>query len=133
MFKVLETILEDLTAAKKYERYTEVQQYVIEKKLKDLVRIDSERTRIFIESHSNSDDDGGGGGADSAIEKLSAFPDLQLKLLDKIVKNKREKGQAISSHLLALHIDLISTFFPQKVVTELRQFDYPLDDALRIC
>ncbi|KAL4432348.1 hypothetical protein ABPG74_011107 [Tetrahymena malaccensis] len=126
IFPFLETLFEGLNKNKDNEKIKVLLQYIFTSKLKDLVRLDSEKTKEFIEKFTTA------GEADQAIEQLSQFPELQFKLLDKIIQSKRNRQQDIPEHLLVLQLELVAKLNPARVLFELKSFDYPLDESLKI-
>ncbi|KAL4478953.1 hypothetical protein ABPG72_019390 [Tetrahymena utriculariae] len=126
IFPFLETLFEGLNKNKDNQKIKVLLQYIFTSKLKDLVRLDSEKTKEFIEKFTTA------GEADQAIEQLSQFPELQFKLLDKIIQSKRNKQQDIPEHLLVLQLELVAKLNPARVLFELKSFDYPLDESLKI-
>jgi len=98
---------------------------VIISNLRELVRIDSEKTRkIIVGLDKNLEI--------TAIYHLENIPDLQLEYLKRILA-KREEGIEVADNLLKLHIGLLCQLHPKEVLPEVKQFDYPLEDCMDIC
>lgn len=64
-------------------------QFILKNRLKDIVKLDSDKARILIENFNKENVE------NQAIEQLCEFPDLQYKLLEKIIQNKRKKQEEI--------------------------------------
>lgn len=67
-----------------------------------------------------------------AVKKLNNFPKLQLEYLKNILA-QRHQGVKIQDDLLVLHLRLLCELHPDLVVKEVKSYNYPLDEGLRLC
>ena len=66
------------------------------------------------------------------VNHLSAYPNLQLEYMQRLLK-ERERGEKIDNDLLVLFIKLLCELDPTKVLAELMNYVYPLDECLKLC
>jgi len=67
-----------------------------------------------------------------AIKALEPFPKLQLDYLRGIL-SQRDIGLKVSDDLLILHIKLLCQLHPKLVLKEVSEYNYPLDECMKIC
>lgn len=96
-------------------------------KITDLIQINSERTRdLFSRFNSESEK--------VVINKLENYPDLQLEYVENVLKKERDQGHKVDSDLLILNITLLcKRAYTEKILYEVKTFEYPLDNILPPC
>jgi hypothetical protein len=72
-------------------------------------------------------------GAD-VIAKLTKYPHLQIKYLDSLLEEEKQKpSNRVSTQSKLLYVRLMTQHFPDSLCNALETFNFPLDDCLKIC
>ncbi|CAD8126614.1 unnamed protein product [Paramecium sonneborni] len=95
-------------------------------KISDLIQIDWNKTRIIFSNYNSESEK-------VVIEKLSQFPELQLQYIDNVIKRERELGNKVDNNFLIINIQLLCQLNPDKIIDEVSQNDYPLEEILEPC
>jgi hypothetical protein len=93
--------------------------------LTDLIKINSERTRELVSRFLKASEK-------NIVVKLQAYPELQLEYIEHVLRD-REEGKKIDNEVLTIHIQLLCQQHPHRILQEVQKWDYPLDEALRLC
>lgn len=67
------------------------------------------------------------------VNKLDNYPEEQLNYIINILKDREEGKRMFDNQILIKHISLLSRFKPEAIYPEISQWDYPIDECLKIC
>eukprot|EP01017_Pseudomicrothorax_dubius_P021471 TRINITY_DN2312_c0_g2_i2.p1 TRINITY_DN2312_c0_g2~~TRINITY_DN2312_c0_g2_i2.p1 ORF type:complete len:569 (-),score=142.51 TRINITY_DN2312_c0_g2_i2:600-2306(-) len=99
---------------------------VIQSSLKDLVSLNSEKTQRLISVHFKNEERG-------IIKHLDPYPQVQAEYLERALEMERARGGRVDNELLVMNVRLLCRLNPRKLKEELRKYDYPLDQSVKIC
>lgn len=106
------------------EKMNEVLKHIL-MKLEKFVQISSERTQKIISHFSKESEK-------KVVMSLNQQPELQLEYLDRMLQDL-DREVRVDDDILLLHVKLLCIYRPKQFIHELKDFNYPLTDSLKIC